>query len=104
MQESVGKIKYAVREIQMLRKENFEKIKYEISNDLPSARLVILSLTGRTFLRCAYNLASHHGEVDEDTLSTFHHTFFVYFLYACVVGGVPGSGSGPPQIPLPSRP
>jgi hypothetical protein len=43
------KIKYAVRKIQMLRKANFGKIKYEINTNLPLARLVILSLTGETF-------------------------------------------------------
>jgi hypothetical protein len=44
----------------------------------------------------------HLGEVDEDTLFTFRHTFFVLFLLIGVVGGFLGSDSGSPQIPLPS--
>jgi hypothetical protein len=41
-------------------------------------------------------LAAHRGEVDEDTLFTFRHTFFVFFLFVGVVGGFSGSGSGSP--------
>jgi hypothetical protein len=54
------------------------------------------------FSSMLYHLASHRGEVDEDILSTFHHTFFVLFLLVGVVGGFLGSGCGSPHIPLPS--
>jgi hypothetical protein len=59
---------------------------------------VILSLTGRTFLQRDYHLASHRGEVDENALSTFHHTFFTFFLLVGAVGGFLCSGCGSPKF------
>jgi hypothetical protein len=50
----------------------------------------------RPFSCMIYHLASRPGEVDEDALSTFRHTFFVLLLFVGMVGGSSGWGSCSP--------
>ena len=53
------------------------KIKYEISTDLPSARARRFESDERDLSPAlTYHCSARSGEVDEDELSTLHHTFF----------------------------
>jgi hypothetical protein len=49
-----------------------------------------------------YHLASRPGEVDEDALFTFRHTFFALVLFVGTVEGSLGWGSSSSHILLPS--
>jgi len=58
-------------------KQIWRKIKYEISTDLGSARARHFESDERDFSPAlTYHCSAHPGEVDEDELSTLHHTFF----------------------------
>jgi hypothetical protein len=60
MRVVLEKFKYVVRKIQMLRKENFGKIKYEISTDLPSARARRFKSNGQDFSPVCFILLTKH--------------------------------------------
>ena len=54
-----------------------------------------------TFLRCSYHWSACLGELDEAELSTFRHTFLVFFFLLGVVGQCSGWGNGAPQSTCP---
>ena len=55
-----------------------------------------------TFLRCSYHWSACLGELDEAELSTFRHTFLVFFFLLGVVGQCSSWGNGAPQSACPS--
>ena len=84
-------------------KQIWRKIKYEISTNLPSARARRFESDERDFSPAlTYHCSAHPGEVDEDELSTLHHTFFDRLLLDRVVVGSLGWGSSEPQSPFAS--
>ena len=69
-------------------KQIWQKIKYEISTYLPSARARHFKSDKRDLSPAlTYHCSARPGEVDEDELSTLRHTFFDRLLLDRVVVG-----------------
>ena len=69
-------------------KQKWQKIKYEISTGLPSARTRRFESDEWDLSPAmTYHCSTHSGEVDEDELSTLRHTFFDHPLLEWVVIG-----------------
>ena len=69
-------------------KKIWRKIKYEINNNLPSARARRFESDERDLSPVlTYHCSARPGEVDEDKLSTLRHTFFDCLLFDQVVIG-----------------
>ena len=84
-------------------KQIWQKIKYEISTDLPSARARRFESDEWDLSPAlTYHCSARPGEVDEDELSTLRHTFLDRLLLFRVVVGTSGCGSGEPQSACPS--
>ena len=84
-------------------KQIWQKIKYEISTDLPLAKARRFEFDERDLSPAlTYHCSARPGEVDEDELSTLCHTFFDRLLLDCGVVGSSGWGSGEPQSICPS--
>ena len=84
-------------------KQIWQKIKYEISTDLPLAKARRFEFDERDLSPAlTYHCSARPGEVDGDELSTLRHTFFDRLLLNRVVIGSLGWGSGEPQSGLPS--
>jgi len=72
-------------------KQIWQKIKYEISTDLPLARARRFESDERDLSPAlTYHCSARHGEVDEHELSTLRHTFFDRLLLDRVVVGSSG--------------
>ena len=56
----------------------------------------------RLFSGIAYHWSACPGELDEAELSTFRHTFFVFFFLLDVAVRCSGWGNGAPQVACPS--
>ena len=84
-------------------KQIWQKIKYEISTYLPSARARRFESDERDLSPAlTFHCSARPGEVDEDELSTLSHTFFDRLFLDRVVVGSSGWGSGEPQSACPS--
>ena len=78
-------------------KQIWQKIKYEISTDLPLARARRFESDEWDLSPAlTYHCSARLGEVDEGELSTLRHTFFDRLLLDRVIVGSSGWGSGEP--------
>ena len=74
-------------------KQIWRKIKYEISNDLPSARARRFESDERDLSPAfGYHYSARPGELDEDELATLRHIFLAHLFLDRVVIGPSGWG------------
>ena len=94
---------YSGKKFKSQEKQIWQKTKYEISNDLPSARARRFESDEWDLSPALiYHCSARPGEVDEDELSTLRHIFFDCLLLEWVVIGTSGWGSNETQSGLPS--
>ena len=94
---------YSGKNFKSQEKQIWQKTKYEISNDLPSARARHFESDEWDLSPALiYHCSARPGEVDEDELSTLCHIFFDCLLLEWVVIGTSGWGSNETQSGLPS--